>query len=223
MRTRAIAAVLFACLIAPAARAQELEDTVRSFIQKQYVHGVPYAEARELGAPALSVLEKCLADEDFKPYWNNVVTTVGFIGEASGYPMLRHFVRDRFVGDVDITTFQALIAAQGILGHIAAFDAPDALADLEKGVDPAKWADLRWSYGNYRGEKLSLLWSKLTINALANSGQPSARPILERLQSSPYSEKQRSNVAEGLVRHSVIARKGLVAYEHERTLDNAQN
>lgn len=223
MRVRAVAAVLFACLMAPAVGAQDLEDTVRMFIQRQYVHGVPYAEARALGAPALPVLEKCLADEDFKPYWTNAVTTIGFLGEAAGYPVLRHFVRERFAGDVDITTFQALIAAQGVLGHIAAWDVPEALRDLEAGVDPAAWADLRWSYGNYRGEKLGLLWSKLTINALANSGQPSARRVLENLQANPFSDKQRSNVAEGLVRHAAIARKGLVVFEHERTLDDIQN
>ena len=217
----AIVVVLGSSWLLPSTAAgEDLEARVRALVLKHHEHGMPYVEVHALGPAAVPVLEHLLANDAHKAHWTNIVVAVGFIGDPRGYPILHDFIWKRFQGEVNLETFQSLIAAQGIVGHIAAYDAPKALAELERGVDPAAWDGLPWRYRDYRGSRLSLLWSKLTINALSYTGKPSARTVLERLRTKPYSEKQRSNIEEGLIRHAAVARVGIDAFQRAATTEN---
>jgi hypothetical protein len=158
-----------------------------------------------------------LRDEDQKSWWSNIVTTIGYIGHCTGYDTLRSFTWDRFEGEVDLETFQALIAAQGVLGHIAAFDCARALEEIETGVDPRSWNGLPWKYRNWEGRKLAVLWSKLSINALSYTGKEGSASVLARLQEHPYAESQRSNIEEGISRNEMIKSVGLQEFERVRS------
>jgi hypothetical protein len=156
-----------------------------------------------------------LGDEEHKHDWANVVQTICYIGTPAGFEPLRAFIQDRFRGEVDSETFVALGTAQSCLGLIAA-TSPAALDYLIKGTDPAYWSTLRWTHEGREGMKLGILWSKLTINALSMTGTPRAGEALEKLQRSAYSERQRSNIEEGLVRHKKIMEIALIDYLFKR-------
>lgn len=208
-------------LASPSGAMSNQEDIVKSFVRQSYVHGVPFQEARVLGPDAIRVLESMLADESSKPYWSNVVTTIAFIGDPHGEKILHDFIWNRFRGEVDLATFQALISAQGMRGHISGLAGMPA-PELASGVDPAHWKNLPWRYRAYKGERLGVLWSKLTINALSYSAEPKAREILERLSARPHLESQRANIEEGLVRHYEISRTGLEAHETKKPQDSGR-
>ncbi len=220
----ALAVVLGVLAVLPGAALGASEDDVRLFVQQTYVHGVPFDGARALGQDALPVLEKLLGADEYKPYWVNIVTTAGYIGGGEASRILRDFVWNRFEGEVDRESFQALIAAQGITGHATWADDEAISNDLDKGVDPSHWAGLKWTYRRYQGQALGLLWSKLTINALSYSNHPRASVILAELATRPFAEQQRSNIDEGLSRHAEIVRAGgIVQFEQARNRETQQD
>ncbi len=194
-----------------------LRARVLELVEPSRAHGIDYGPARALGVAAIPILDQMLEDETRKSSWSNIVTVVAMIGDSKSHDVLHRFIQARFTGEVDLPTFQALIAAQGMLGHIAAFGSDDLRTELEKGVDPAYWSTrLKWRYHHYEGERLHVLWSKLTINALAYTGTARAGAVLAALEKAPFSPTQVSNVVEGIARHAEIQPVGLVAYELRR-------
>ena len=198
------------------------EMAIVRFVHVEHEHGVPFKEAHAFGSVALPTLVTLLGDARHKDDWDNVVQTICYIGTPAGFEPLRAFIQDRFQGEVDSETFQALGVAQACLGLIAAAS-PAALDYLIKGTDPAYWSTLRWTHEGRQGAKLGLLWSKLSINALSMTGTPKAGEVLERLQRSPHSERQRSNIEEGLARHKKIMEIGLIDYLFRRETGEINN
>jgi len=190
------------------------EESVAGFVQQRFIHSVPYVEAHQLGPRALPILIELLEDARYKASWANVALTISYIGEPEGFEPLRSFIMDRFHGEVDLETFQALGTAQTTLGPLAAHS-PAALRFLMNGVNPDYWRELPWTFRTYQGAERDLAMSRWSITALSHTGTPQAGLLLEELSRKPYSDRQRDVITEGLARHRVIAAKGIERYLSE--------
>jgi hypothetical protein len=172
-------------------------DTITPFVSGIYEHSVPYREAHALGPHALPQLTAMLEKERHKFYWQTIAATINYIGEPSGFPTLRSFMLNRFQGEIDTPTFSAMAAIMATMGPLAA-TSDSAFAFLVSGTNPEFWSNLRWTNEHHKGRYLRVLWSELAINSMALSGRREAVPVLERLAKTPFDEKQRANIEEGL-------------------------
>jgi hypothetical protein len=188
-----------------------LEDSVAGFVQKRFIHSVPYLEAHQLGPRALPILIKLFEDPEYKASWANIALTISYISEPEGFEPIRSFIMDRFHGEVDGDTFHALITAQMTLGPLAA-RSPAALRYLMNGVNPSYWRELQWTFQTYQGSQRDVAMSRWSITALSCTGTPQAGRLLKKLNRKPYSEMQRDVIEEGLVRHKEISAKGIENY-----------
>ena len=178
------------------------------FITSCFEHGVPYDQARALGMESLPYLRARLEDPNYKPHWSNIAATIGYMGAGEDFTRLRHLVVNRFSGEVDSETLQAIVASMYGLGYIAA-ESKEAMQFLIAATDPAFFRDLKWTSGGYRrGLKLS----QFAINAISLTGRPEAEEILKRLEKEPFDLKQIPNAREGLARCLEIERMGRDAY-----------
>ena len=198
---------------------QNLVSRAHDFVTVNHIHGVNYGDAKDPGGAAIPALEQYLQMEKMKRHWPNIVTTIAYIGGPESYAILDHFIHGRFSGEVDLQTYQALIVAQSVLGHVGN---PAIEAELLAGTDPAHWAILPWTYQHYNGALLQLAWSKLTINALAYTATPAAEAKLLTLSSNPHHSRQMSNITEGLARIPEVREAGLDSYERGRDQLRAQ-
>ena len=187
------------------------EDSIAGFVQQRFIHSVPYVEAHQLGPRALPILIKLFEDARYKTSWASIALTISYIGEPEGFEALRSFIMDRFHGEVDLETFQALIAAQSTLGPLAAHS-PAALRYLMNGVNPNYWRELPWTFQTYQGAVRDVAMSRWSITALSLTGTPEAGHLLKKLNRKPYSEMQRDVIAEGLARHKEVSSKGIENY-----------
>ena len=187
------------------------EDSVAGFVQQGFRHSVPYVQAHQLGPRAIPILIKLFEDPKYKASWANIALTISYIGEPEGFEEIRSFIIDRFHGEVDGETFQALIAAQSTLGPLAAHS-PAALRYLVEGVNPDYWRELPWTFRSYQGAERDLAMSRWTITSLSYTGTPQAGLLLEELYRKPYSDRQRDVIAEGLARHREVSAKGIERY-----------
>jgi hypothetical protein len=187
------------------------EDSIAGFVQQRFIHGVPYVEAHQLGPRALPILINLFEDPRYKASWVNIALTISYLGEPEGFEVLRSFIMDRFHGEVDLETFQALVTAQTTLGPLAAHS-PEPLRYLMEGVNPDYWRELPWTFRSYQGAERDLAMSRWSITALSYTGTPQAGQLLEELYRKPYSERQRDVITEGLARHKEVSEKGIEKY-----------
>ena len=188
-----------------------LASAVHDFVGKLYVHGVPYEQAHVLGRAALPVLREILADTLEVEHWDTACTTVGSIGEAEGFPILRDFVWKRFKGKVDVTTLRALCSAQQCIGLLAS-DSPAAIAYLSQGADPSFWTGLPWSSPRHTQEKLGLLFARLSISGLGYVDNVSARTELARIREQEVRPVLRRQVEAALAASDSVRARGLPGY-----------
>jgi hypothetical protein len=197
------------------------EDSIAGFVQQRFIHSVPYIRAHQLGPRALPILIKLFEDPKYKASWANIALTISYIGKPEGFEAIRSFIMDRFHGEVDLDTFQALITAQTTLGPLAAHS-PAALRYLMNGVNPNYWRKLPWTFGTYQGAARDLAMSRSSITALSHTGTPQAGRLLKELYRKPYSERQRDVIAEGLARHTEVSAKGIERYLAEHATGMAR-
>jgi hypothetical protein len=186
-----------------------LAGRIHDFVVSGFHHGVPYKIAHDFGPEGLPILARMLDDDDYHDHRDNIVTTIAWIGDPQGFPILRSFLLDRFSGEVDIHTFQALAVTPSVMGAIRDSKVTDFLVDH---VDPAAWKEVRWSFETNRDEKLRVLLSKTAINGLSLAGTSRAGSVLAKLKKKPYSTRQVPNIEEGIKRNAEIASKGLEEY-----------
>jgi hypothetical protein len=179
---------------------------VKIFVSRLYIHGVPYQEAHALGPQALPILDRLLRYENYKPYWANTVTAIGFIGAPKGFPILRRFLLDRFAGEVDGETFNALLITPSILGTI---QTNEVVEFLEPRVNPDAWRDIRWNFGSMRRDVIRRELSECAIHGLSYTGTPRAKRALLALKERPYYQSQLGSIDQGLEAVDGIAAKGL--------------
>jgi len=197
------------------------EDSIAGFVQQRFIHSVPYVEAHQLGPRALPILINLFDDARYKASWANIALTISYVGGPEGFEPLRSFIMDRFHGEVDLETFQALGTAQSALGPLAAHS-PAALRYLMNGVNPDYWRELPWTFRTYEGAERGLAMSRWSITALSHTGNPQAGLLLEELYEKPYSDRQRDVIAEGLARHKEVSAKGIEKYLAEHATGMAR-
>jgi hypothetical protein len=145
----------------------------------------------------LPELESLLWDTHYKWHWFVIVSTINFIQDPAGFPVLRDFLFDRFHGEVDDTTYTALSLVVLSMGPLAA-RSDSAFQFLVRGTDPSFWTRVAWTNRHHKGTYLHVLLSGLSITQLGVSGRHEAVPILERLMKTPFSEQQIGNIKDGL-------------------------
>lgn len=209
--------VLLAVSISAAAYGYQLDDTVERFVHQQYIHGVPYRAAKQLGPTALPHLERMLQDQSEEEHWAKIVTIIGFIGNIRSAEPLIIFLEDRFKGEVTIHQFRALLMVNEALGHVARNGSQVAFEHLMSGCNIDMWIKkgIKWRYANYYGERLAILLAKVSVNGLSHSGMDEAKEILLGLKAKPESDKAAIalhwNIEEGLERIDRIRNEGATA------------
>lgn len=193
------------------ATTQELGGRVAEFIRGSHDHGVPYSTAREFGPAALPYLREWLGSDALKQHWTNIIWTIGYIGEPEDFVTIRTFIDERFSGEIDDHTFNSMLAAVHVLGHLSA-RSDAALGYLHAHTNPAGFANVKWTFLSFRDKKRNVLLSKFAINALSLTGRPEVKAILEKLRRDPYDQNQVSNINEALLRHEEVMRRGREQY-----------
>jgi hypothetical protein len=156
---------------------QKFEDRVNTLVTGYYIRGVPYGAARDLGAEAVPHLAKALRDESMKPHWKNTVQILNYVGAPTSFPILRHFIMDRFKGEIDQETYLSISAAIVTMGPLARIS-PQAFQFLANGSNPKSWAPVRWTFRDSKSEKRNIQMSRDCLNALATSGMAEADHLL---------------------------------------------
>ena len=160
----------------PAQSGADIKTRVDGLVGKHYFDGIPYQVAHALGPEALPYLFELLGDPGRKPFWVNIVVTIGFIEDASAVARLIAFFEDT-QGEVDSFTSRALLSVPYALGNIASGGDVRALQYLADSVKAPP--NVRWSF---RGKIIADLIVEQSVMALGISGRPEARRLLMELK-----------------------------------------
>lgn len=152
---------------------------LREIVTTRYHHGLPYEHVTSQGAGSLPELLQMLDDRALLPYWGNIVTAIGYLGDPQAVEPLRHFVGSRS-GELPLEEFQALLDVPQSLGLIAA-RSDAALAMLQELADMKSppGVPLAFTHQRYRDEPLREALARLSIQALGLSGRSEALAFLE--------------------------------------------
>ena len=182
-------------------------EHVLSLVQRDYVHGVPYSQARMLNTDDVLYLAMALQDRSRESSWPNVVDALGIIGSSEAFEPLLVFFESQD-GEVSPSTFRALLQSLRALGHLALRGSDESFATLcayasRQGSLP------RFSYGGHRNEGLLDPLQRFAIQALGVSARPEAQQFLQALRQSPdFPAELEDNVAEALDAIERIRRDG---------------
>jgi HEAT repeat protein len=156
---------------------------IRAFVTQTYRHGLPYNQAKDYGRAAIPQLVNMLKDKSLQDYWQNIVLTLGYIGDpAAAKPLIQFLERQQ--GEVSVQCFRATLSVFYALGHIAQSGNPLALQTLKEynSLDTWKTKNLNFSYARYKNEVLSEALSRQAIQGLGVSGQPEALEVLRTMK-----------------------------------------
>jgi hypothetical protein len=161
--------------------AGSLDQRVAAFVAPTYVHGVPYDEARSLGAAAIPVLIQQLDAPAMAPNRSNILTTLGMIGSDAAADRLRLFLETgsgALPSEEAVLRFDAL-TAMGYAANVAA--GSTTLAYLIGGLELPAWsARVKWTLAF--GADPSVRLRQRSVAALGLSGKPEALTALQNLQ-----------------------------------------
>ena len=197
---------------------------VKDFVHQFYIEGIPYAEAAKYGPDAVPTLLAMLDDPQEKPYWSNIVVTLGAIGDERAVDPLIAFVEKG--GDtMTREEFQAKSSVLMSLGYlINKSNNEKALSYLKAHLSPEGWRESNMATARAQGFKASTdlrtkQLSTLAVLGLALSGHPSAKSSLNFLNQgvrdmapTAFTKQMTSVVTEALKAHETIARDGLESY-----------
>ena len=196
----------------------DVQTRVDDLVGKHYLHGIPYDVAHALGPGALPRLFELLGNVERKPFWVNIVVTIGFIEDDSAVDPLLAFLQNT-QGEVDRFTFRALLSVPYALGCIASGD-DRALQYLVGNLDASREPTVPW---RFRDKPVSELIVEQSVMSLAVSGRPEARSLLLDLQAKdaqrtgPQARALRGgNVGQGLAIMDRIATEGRAAVLNPR-------
>ena len=119
-----------------------------AYVRSDPYHGVNYTVAHSFGPEAVPMLLRMLEDEREKVHWANIITALGMIADPEATGPLIDFLERRFKGDVDSSTWQALLAVAPSLGFLATDPQSNAFLYLRDGSRRRFWEtrDLLWTY-----------------------------------------------------------------------------
>lgn len=187
------------------------ESATRTFVTQLYFHGVPYIEARSLGAAAVPELVDMLDEPELAPFWTNIVTTLGFIGDPAAVAPMLDFAR-RQEGEISADVFRAALSVATALGHLAHDGDDEALQQLIAWTRDTEGSGIRLSYKHYSGAALDEVLGRMAVQALGISGRTEA---LERLHAMAGDRAMRAdwedNVSEALELHHKVKSRGVAS------------
>jgi hypothetical protein len=181
----AFVSVGFGCFLAASVTtaAQEPVD-IRTFVTRSPVNGLPYAQSRAYGTPAIPELFAMLRDRSMEDHWDKIIYVLGCIGDPSATGGLLDFLKSQH-GEISVQAFKATLAVLPSLGHIARGGDNVAFTTLVDYTRPDQWekAGLAFSYSRYRGEALGEVLARTAIQGLGIAGTPEALGVLNDLGS----------------------------------------
>jgi hypothetical protein len=200
-----VCVVLSVSLAVPSLSAKTVD--IRDFVTTRYFHGLPYEEARAYGPAAIPVLAEMLRDESLAPYWENIVGTLGYIGDPGAVDVLTSFLSS-LNGELSIDKFRAALAVPLALGHLAASD-KGALRLLTQFADqkPLERVALSFTFKRYQGSSLDEVLGRLAIQGLGFSGSPQALAFLKAKKRGIRADWE-DNVMEAIEMNMRIRSKG---------------
>ena len=161
------------------------DDEVQAFVRKIYTHGFPYSKAKELNRNSVGALLEMLRDPADKPYWVNIVSALGIIGDEKAVEPLIAFLERDVRGEVDSRTVSAFVEVPRALGHIAGNGSKKALTYLLENATLESWGrkNLPWTYGDKPGTAVFAtgLYTSVIVS-LGISAQPGAIARLEGMK-----------------------------------------
>jgi len=173
---------------------------LKTFVTSWYPRGVPYAEAHAYGPQAVPELVAMLKDPSLEPHWTRIVTTLGFIEDASAVQPLMDFMK-RQKGAISADAFRGVLSVLPAIGQIAYRGDPAALKIIKDFVDPNAYKSyrIRFAYGRYHDDAVGEVMGRMAINALGVSGRPEALALLKGMLNDPALRKDwRDNVTEAI-------------------------
>jgi hypothetical protein len=182
---------------------------LKTFVTSWYPRGVPYAEAHAYGPQAVPELVAMLKDRSFEPHWTKIVTTLGFIGDASAVQPLMDFMK-RQQGAISADAFRGVLSVLPAIGQIAYGGDPAALKIITDFANPGAYKSyrIRFVYGRYHDDALGEVLGRMAITGLGVSGRPEALALLKRMLNDPALRKDwQDNVTEAIdlnVRESTL-------------------
>ena len=184
-----------------------LDARLTELITHPYRHGVPYDVVMSFGPGAVPLLRKHLEDPGLAQFSPQMLIMIGYLGGPPETPLLKHYVMDRFEGELTESNVSAILAALLALGYISDQE-PAALTFLKSATNPSHFNKVRYTSAIRGPEGLRLLLSKIAINGIGMSGRQEAEPILLDLERYPYSPKQLGNVSDALKAHRRLMKVG---------------
>jgi len=193
---------------------------VREFVQRTYIHGVPYEEALRFGSDDGAVLARMLRDPAQEKHWANIAVTMCIIGDADCVDAVLDFIQDDDPPLVSTACYRAKTGAIMALGYAVHRSQDRRCFDfLEQGCSPSFWAEnAAWhEAGGSRGAQRDRELSTMAILGLGLAGTPLSRAALEKLIDSPDPRYAALRDSEDLIRTAIatsrrIERIGLVEY-----------
>lgn len=181
IRFRIAACVVSTALCCTAASSQR--EPVTDFVRATYYHGLPAEQAAAYGREHVPELVEILQDPSEKDAWPNAVSLLGIIGDESAAAPLIEFL-ERFEGNVDAKTFQALTLTPAALGKVSSSADGQAIRYLMDAVEPGAWRTgrARWRFGTLTEEDRPAFMTKLAVGGLALAGTPATLERLRRLR-----------------------------------------
>src|SRR4030095_14469903 len=170
--------------VAPTPAAQPA--TLRELVEPLYFRGVPYDQARSLGARMGSAaeLKSLFNDPTMTDARSNIVVTLGMIGGQEAEDFLKGLVSSG-TGKLLDADVSLRLDAQMALGY-AANIAPgtDTLVYLIDSLDPSVW-DKRLTWQLPSGQTPVPRLQQRSVIALGLSGKDRARVVLQSFLSAP--------------------------------------
>ncbi len=162
-------------------------DAVVKFITKKYEYGVPCEEAKLLGSRAVPQLSSMLEDQKYEAYWENIVFSLGCIGDPEAVQPLKNFL-SQHQGQISFNTFTALQGVPTALGFISYLGDKSAVDALTKLADNDYWQKSKLrvlDHISVTDETVKHNLMRSTILALGFAQQQETMDILELLKQDP--------------------------------------
>jgi hypothetical protein len=197
----------------------EFEERVSRLVTARYHHGIPVAEVRKLGTGALPILARMLRDDRYKRSWSEIASAIGSLGDTAYFDTLHAFIWTRYHGEIDRSTFMAMLCAQGSLNAMATTSGR-VLSYLASTATPSVWASTPWRFPDEPLGSVTDQFVRTTLVALAFTDSEAADAIIEAVPVPPTGsgpgERYRAIFARGLhTVHAKVRARGYLAVQDE--------
>ena len=190
------------------------------FLDRVYVHGIPYSHVAGFGAGDAAKFKAVLADPSRKAQWLNASVALGAIGTADAVETVRGFVRAGR-GRLGHDAYQAKLGAVLGLGYGASRrPSGTALEQLARGCSIDSWTkELKWSApGRPKGDETSRMLTAASFSGLALSGKAEASRLLtDAARKNATDLRLREHARSALLQLRKVRQEGLRRYSEPHT------